>query len=156
MWPHDEAHPGEYLKRRFMEPLALSASELARGCRMPRSRISDIIAGKRRISADTAHRLAAFFRMEATAWMALQAAFELGLAAEDAAIVPLDPPGFLLGPLGATALPRTPRRRHPGLHVPEDFAHRMGLEPARVASAPAEHVEVRYADGSRALVVKEP
>ena len=106
MWTHLEAHPGEYLRVRFLEPLGLSAADLARGCKMPRSRVSEILAGKRAISADTALRLAAFFRMEPEAWMALQSDWDLHQATPDERIEPLDPPGFLLGPLGATRIPR--------------------------------------------------
>ncbi|MBW2257846.1 MAG: HigA family addiction module antidote protein [Deltaproteobacteria bacterium] len=153
MWTHEEAHPGEYLRVRFLQPLGLSASELARRCRMPRSRVSDILAGKRGISADTAKRLAALFRMEPEAWMALQASWDLHRAAPDDAIVPLDPPGFLLGPMGATALPSR-RSRSPILHVPADFDARMAAEAPPPTYGPTGHEEVRYSDGTRALVAK--
>jgi antitoxin HigA-1 len=129
MWKHPEAHPGEYLRRRFLEPLGLSAAELAAGGRMPLSRVSAILGGKRAITADTALRLGAFFRMEPEAWMALQADFDLHRAAGDPTIEALDPPGVLVGPLGVTPLPvRRERTSTDG------------------------HVEVRYPDGTRALV----
>ncbi|MBX2800519.1 MAG: HigA family addiction module antidote protein [Myxococcales bacterium] len=157
MWTHEEAHPGEYLRRKFLEPLGLSASALAEGCHMPRSRVSDILTGKRSISADTAMRLAAFFRMDPQAFLALQAAWDLHQIQRDDVIVPLDPPGFLLGPKGATALPRPRRPRPPHLRVPADLA----TPTAHEAAAPtygqrAEHREVRYPDGTRALVTDEP
>jgi len=152
MWTHPESHPGEYLRVRFLEPLDLTAADLASGCRMPRSRVSDILAGKRRISADTALRLGAFFRMEPAEWMALQADWDLGRAAQDPGIVPLDPPGFLLGPLGATPIAhqRPPR---PVLQVPEGSPGELAAE----APSPlygAVHEEVRYADGTRAMVAR--
>jgi antitoxin HigA-1 len=154
MWTHPEAHPGEYLRRRFLEPLGLSAADLARGCRMPRSRVSDILTGKRAITADTAVRLAAYFRMEAEAWMALQADWDLQQAAVHDSIVPVDPVGFLLGPLGATPLPARRRASPPHLRIPD----RGGRGPAHTGAAaerdPMEHEEVRYPDGTRALVAR--
>lgn len=149
MWSHAEAHPGEYLQKRFLEPLRLSAAELARRCQIPRSRISDILSGKRAITADTALRLGAFFRMQPEFWMSLQTQWELHQEAAPAQIVPLDPPGFLVGPAGAIPIPGRPRAPHQ--HV------RMALqEPS--TPLPEEgrtvHEEVRYADGTRALVAR--
>ena len=149
MWTHTEAHPGEFLRVHFLEPLGLSAADLARGCRIPRSRVSDLLSGKRSITADTAMRLAAFFRMEPEAFMALQADWDLHQTHLDDAIVPLDPPGFVLGPMGATRIPRKQRPRPPQLRAP--------VKAARPSEAPrVEHEEVRYADGTRALVAKTP
>ena len=155
MWTHPEAHPGEYLKTRFLEPLGLSASALAEGCRMPRSRVSDLLAGKRSVSADTAMRLAAFFRMEPEAFMALQAAWDLHQVQKDDTIVPLDPPGFLLGPMGATPLPQRGRPRPPHLRVPADLATPVAHEPS-IYGPCVVHEEIRYPDGTRALVAKTP
>lgn len=149
MWNHTEANPGEYLKVRFMDPLNLSASDLARGCRMPRSRVSDILSGKRAITADTAMRLALFFRMRPEFWMSLQADWELHQTQLQDEIVPLDPPGFLLGPSGATPIPTRRRTRPPLLRVP---LHQDSAAPERRSAAV--HDEVRYADGTRALVAR--
>jgi len=154
MWKHPEAHPGEFLRVRFLEPLGLSASALAAGCRMPRSRVSDILAGKRRISADTAQRLGAFFRMEPEAWMALQADWDLSQTQLDTEVTPMDPPGFLLGPLGATPLP-TRRPKRPSLEVPEGAGSvPLAAEPAPRPYEVRGHEEARYPDGTRAMVVK--
>jgi addiction module HigA family antidote len=143
------AHPGEVLRTRFLEPLGLTAAELARGCRMPRSRVSEILAGKRKISPDSALRLAAYFRMEPEAWLALQADWDLHEATLNDPIEPLDPPGFLLGPLGATKIPPRRRLEPPHLRVPSGEEGSVTPRPTR---AGAEHEEVRYADGTRALV----
>ncbi|MCB9688099.1 MAG: HigA family addiction module antidote protein [Alphaproteobacteria bacterium] len=150
MWSFPEAHPGEVLQRRFLGPLGLSAAELARGCRMPRSRVSDLLAGKRAITADTAVRLAAFFRMDARDWMALQAAWDLAQVSADTTIVPLDPPGFLLGPLGATPLVRN-RPSPPSLERPRT-ASLAAETPPDVYATPRRHRQVTYEDGTRALV----
>ncbi|NOY90367.1 MAG: HigA family addiction module antidote protein [Deltaproteobacteria bacterium] len=151
MWEHKEAHPGEYLRVRFLEPLQLSASALAAGCHMPRSRVSDILNGKRGISADTARRLGAFFRMEPECWMALQSSWELGRTPDDSSIEPLDPPGFLLGPRGATPLVvRRPAR--PRLEIPPASGLPLAAEAAHPPYGAGQHREVRYPDGTRALV----
>ena len=152
MWSHPEAHPGEFLRARFLEPLGLSASALAAGCRMHRSRVSDILAGKRRISPDTAHRLGAFFRMEPEQWLALQAAWDLSQVEPDDDIVPLDPPGFLLGPLGATPLP-TRRLLRPTLEAPSGQRRvALAADGAEARYEARTHEEVVYPDGTRALV----
>lgn len=152
MWTHSESHPGEYLRARFLEPLGLSAAKLARGCQMPRSRVSEILAGKRALTADTAKRLAAFFRMEAEAWMALQSDWDLEQAGFHGSIVPLDPPGFLVGPLGATQLPARPRARPPHLRIPGSRKNGPKDDGELETRDRMEHHEVRYSDGTRALV----
>lgn len=158
MWKHPEAHPGAFLRERFLKPLGLSASSLAAGCRMPRSRVSDLLSGKRRITADTAHRLGAYFRMEPEQWLELQAEWDLSQVEPDVDIVPLDPPGFLLGPLGATPLP-TRRAPRPTLVGPVDRLAPQDREETALAAdsaqatyQPGTHEEVVYPDGTRALV----
>ncbi|MCB9760773.1 MAG: HigA family addiction module antidote protein [Alphaproteobacteria bacterium] len=148
MWNHPEPHPGAWLNERFLKPLGLTASDLARGCRMPRSRVSDLLAGKRGISADTAQRLGAFFRMDPEVWMALQAAWDLDQTPTDPEIAPLDPPGFLLGPAGATPLPPRRRPSPPALHLPQGPSGPAEREQRRVRR----HEEVCYPDGTRALI----
>jgi addiction module HigA family antidote len=73
-------HPGEMLREEFMKPLALSANALALALRVPVTRISEIIHERRSVSADTALRLARYFRMSPEFWMRLQAQFDLETA----------------------------------------------------------------------------
>lgn len=70
-------HPGEILKEEFIVPLGISAYRLAKETFLPQTRISEIIKGKRRISADTALRFAKFFGTSATFWLGLQADYDL-------------------------------------------------------------------------------
>ncbi len=72
-------HPGEVLKEEFMAPLDLSANRLAIELAVPATRIGDIIRSEnpRAITADTALRLARYFRTSAAFWMNLQAAYDL-------------------------------------------------------------------------------
>jgi addiction module HigA family antidote len=72
-------HPGEILADELSE-IGISAAELARTLRVPANRISQIIAGKRAISADTALRLARYFGTTPDLWMNLQKTYELDLA----------------------------------------------------------------------------
>jgi addiction module HigA family antidote len=76
-------HPGESLREDFLNPLGLTANRLAIELRVPVTRVNDIVRGKRAITADTALRLARFFRTTPQFWMNLQANYELELA-EDA------------------------------------------------------------------------
>ncbi|WP_302608542.1 HigA family addiction module antitoxin, partial [uncultured Desulfovibrio sp.] len=70
-------HPGEILNEEFLRPMGLSQTRLALDTGMPQSRIQNIIAGKRGISADTAVRLAAYFGNSAEFWLNCQASYEL-------------------------------------------------------------------------------
>ena len=72
-------HPGEILADELNE-IGISAAELARTLRVPANRISQIVARKRAISADTALRLARYFGTTPDLWMNLQKAYELDLA----------------------------------------------------------------------------
>ena len=72
-------HPGEVLLEEFLEPLGISQYRLAKGLSVPPRRINEIVHGKRRITADTALRLAKFFRMSPEFWLGLQMDYELDL-----------------------------------------------------------------------------
>lgn len=72
-------HPGKILDDELKE-IGLSSAALARIIRVPANRVSQIIAGKRAVSADTALRLAQYFGTTADFWMNLQKIFELDTA----------------------------------------------------------------------------
>jgi addiction module HigA family antidote len=72
-------HPGEILAEELLE-IGISAAQLARTLGVPPNRISQIIAGKRAISADSALRLARYFRTTPDLWMNLQKNYDLDLA----------------------------------------------------------------------------
>lgn len=69
--------PGEYLKIEFLDELGLSAYALARATHMPDSRLSEIINGRRAITADTALRLGKYFGMSAQFWLNLQSHYDI-------------------------------------------------------------------------------
>jgi addiction module HigA family antidote len=70
-------HPGEILLEEFLKPLGISAYKLAKETKIPQTRISEIINGKRRITADTALRLSKYFGNTAKFWMGLQDDYDL-------------------------------------------------------------------------------
>jgi antitoxin HigA-1 len=70
-------HPGEVLYEDLMKPLAISINGLARELRVPVNRMSEIVNGRRGITADTALRLARYFGNSPEFWMNLQAGFDL-------------------------------------------------------------------------------
>lgn len=76
-------HPGEILKEEFMVPLGLSANKLAEALQVPTNRISNIIATKRAITADTALRLADAFGTTPEFWTNLQDHYDLELAKKE-------------------------------------------------------------------------
>jgi len=73
-------HPGEILREQFMADFGLSANRLARGLRVPATRISEIVNERRGITLDTALRLARFFGTTAEFWINLQTAHDLDAA----------------------------------------------------------------------------
>lgn len=75
-------HPGEMLQDIFSEA-ALSAKALALALRVPANRITAILNGKRGITADTAMRLARYFKTSAAMWMNLQADYDLQVAEDE-------------------------------------------------------------------------
>lgn len=70
-------HPGEVLYFEFLEPLEISAYRLSKDLKIPQTRISEIIKGKRRITADTALRLSKYFGNSAKFWLGLQDDFDI-------------------------------------------------------------------------------
>jgi antitoxin HigA-1 len=69
--------PGEILLEEFLKPMGISAYRLAQDTRMPQTRVSEIIHGRRRITADTALRLSKHFGTSAEFWIGLQTDYDL-------------------------------------------------------------------------------
>lgn len=70
-------HPGEILLEEFLKPLEISAYRLSKETFIPQTRISEIIKGRRRITADTALRFSKFFGTSAKFWLGLQDDFDI-------------------------------------------------------------------------------
>ena len=79
----DPIPPGEILREEFMRPLGVSINTLARDLDVPSNRISEIVNGKRAITADTALRLGKYFGVSAEIWLDLQSDYELRVARRD-------------------------------------------------------------------------
>ena len=73
-------HPGEILREEYLIPLEISINRLARDIGVPPGRISEIVNGKRGISADTALRLGRHFKVTPELWMGLQTEYDLRVA----------------------------------------------------------------------------
>ncbi len=78
--PRIRTHPGELLKTEYMLPLGLSSRALAEELGVPANRLTEIIRGRRDVTADTAIRLARYFRTDPRFWMNMQAAHDLSKA----------------------------------------------------------------------------
>lgn len=74
---HAPIHPGEILLEEFLEPMGVSQYRLAKDISVPPRRINEIVHGKRGITADTALRLARYFRTSERFWMNLQTRYDL-------------------------------------------------------------------------------
>ena len=70
-------HPGEVLKEEFLDPLGISAYRLSKDTFIPQTRISEILKGRRRVTADSALRFAKYFGTSAKFWLGLQDDYDL-------------------------------------------------------------------------------
>jgi len=70
-------HPGDILNYEFLEPLEISAYRLSKDLKIPQTRISEIIRGNRRITADTALRLSKYFGNSAKFWLGIQDDYDI-------------------------------------------------------------------------------
>lgn len=70
-------HPGEILQKEFLVPLELSQSELSKAIGVPANRISELVRGRRGVTADTDLRLSRYFDLSEGYWLRLQNAFDM-------------------------------------------------------------------------------
>jgi antitoxin HigA-1 len=70
-------HPGEILQKEFLIPLEISAYKLSKDLKIPQTRVSEIVKGNRRITADTALRLSHYFGNSPKFWLGLQDDFDI-------------------------------------------------------------------------------
>jgi addiction module HigA family antidote len=102
----DPITPGEILREDFMEPLGISINQLSRDLVVPPNRISEIVNGKRAITADTALRLQRYFGVEAQFWLNLQSEYDLRIVRRkiwndlEQRIIPVQNPQAELGGTG--------------------------------------------------------
>jgi addiction module HigA family antidote len=75
-------HPGETIREDFLKPLGTSINRLALELRVPATRMTEIVHGRRGVSADTALRLARYFNTTPKFWLNLQASYDLAVTAE--------------------------------------------------------------------------
>ena len=73
-------HPGEMIRHEFLEPLGMSATALARDLAIPANRLTEIIAGRRGVSADTAIRLARYWGTTVEFWTNMQTSYDVSVA----------------------------------------------------------------------------
>lgn len=85
-------HPGEVLLEEFLIPLQISQYKLSKDLLIPQTRVSEIVKGRRRVSADTALRLSKYFGTSAKFWLGLQDDYDLEesgtLLADDLNLIP--------------------------------------------------------------------
>ena len=81
----EPVHPGEVLLEEFLKPMNLSQNRVALDIRVPARRINEIVLGKRRVTPDTALRLARYFDMSPEFWLGLQMDYDLDVAADESA-----------------------------------------------------------------------
>lgn len=70
-------HPGEILREDYLEPLGLSVNALAQALKVPASRMNEIVRERRGVTADTALRLARYFKTSERLWLNLQTEYDL-------------------------------------------------------------------------------
>src|SRR5258706_16275185 len=75
-------HPGETIREDYLKPLGMSLNKLALELRVPATRMTEIVHGRRGITADTALRLARYFNTTPKFWLNLQTSYDLAVAEE--------------------------------------------------------------------------
>jgi addiction module HigA family antidote len=80
-------HPGEILAEEFLEPMGITAYRLSQAIEVPQTRIGEIVAGRRSITADTALRLARFFGTSDGFWLNLQSDYDAATVRDELAPV---------------------------------------------------------------------
>ena len=83
-------HPGEILREDFMKPLGLSVNKLALELHVPATRIGEIVHVRRRITAETALRLARYFKTNAEFWLNLQNFYDLEVTKRSGKVSEID------------------------------------------------------------------
>ena len=83
-------HPGEVLREDFMKPLGLTINRLALELHVPATRIGEIVHERRRVTADTALRLARYFQTNAEFWLNLQNFFDLEVERRSGATIEIE------------------------------------------------------------------
>ena len=73
----ENIHPGEILLNEFLEPLGISAYRLSKDLNIPQTRVSEIVKGNRRITADTALRLSKYFGNSTKFWLGIQNDYDI-------------------------------------------------------------------------------
>src|SRR6202167_2661709 len=75
-------HPGDTIREDYLKPLGMSVNRLALELRVPATRMTEIVHGRRGVTADTALRLARYFNTTPKFWLNLQTSYDLAMAAE--------------------------------------------------------------------------
>ncbi len=149
-------HPGELLRERFLDPLGITPYRLAKSIGVDQTRISQILHGKRAITADTAVRLGAFFGVPPRWFMNLQTSYDLARAASSAKGIEKFPGRYWVRPTGSEKLGPAPLARPRAHSVDPDFREQVraqaALSPKR---RPRTLVAVEYENGMKAIVEKE-
>ena len=83
-------HPGEILREDFMKPMGLTVNRLALELRVPATRIGEIVHERRRITGDTALRLARYFNSNPEFWLNLQNFYELEMSRRSGAVLAIE------------------------------------------------------------------
>lgn len=149
-------HPGKILKERFLDPIGVTPYALAKGMGVHQTRISQIILGRRGITADTAVRLGAYFRVPPRWFMDLQSRYDLELAAGAANEVTPHGGRIWLRPSGAQCLGPAPNVRPTTLRIEPELRERIRTQAALSPPWPERDVEsVVYENGMKAIVGKD-
>jgi len=148
-------HPGQILADDFLKPLSINANTLSLGLGVNRSTVSRLLAGHQPLTPAMAARLGAFFQVPARWWLLMQAEYDAGRveSAPDliAGVTPLNPdPDVLLTPKGVLRLSPSASTDETPLTISTE---ELGSLPEVTSNpTPREVREVRYEDGSLALV----
>ena len=130
-------HPGLILKLRFLDPLGIRPSELAKSIGVSGRRVSELLKGRRRLSPEMAHRLALYFGVPPRWFLEMQARFDAHTVENGSPLLPYIRPmgqsdGFIITPGGALPIRKSasPAPAPLSVHVSEEFIARLKAQAA--------------------------
>ena len=157
--PTDVQHPGALLLERYLQPLGITPSDLARSIGVPVRRVSELVKGRRPITPDTAARLALFFDVPPRWWLELQARYDAAHLAQMKSLRNVVTPyeglsDVLVTPHGVERLApaEAARTETPTVTFSEDFLTRLRALADLAEDGPRTVSETTLADGTLALV----
>lgn len=160
--PAKRTHPGILLRQRFLDPLGISAAQLAKSIGLRRERVAGLLAGRGRLTPDVAMRLGLFFDVPARWWLDLQSDYDATDREREASLRTVVQPWpdrhrFFVTPQGIQALSETREVRETlSMQLDPALVARLRAQVALNPERPAREPVVVYLEDGRPMLTGRP